>query len=386
MRIGTLSLLLAGLLVVLVSAPVTVLAAPGPDQATKKKARDHFTKGGEHYAKERYTQAIAEFQKALQELEHVTVRLLPGHAECRVRHLGVESGLESGKWKVTRDDEEARTWYDDRFRPQQTKRLGPGYLAAEIVIPTQHMERFLDRARTLADKIGVHLESEVYFLDEGRALVIAGYMTQGPRSGFLFEMALAPMLVDLAMARYDGSPYVLGRWQSPFFKSKQGSGGARQLRRMKKRADPRSTLNPGVFMAPVFRVPFLSDFYRISFPLGLRVLRVLYGVPGLSQIFRSIIGNAPRHKLFPRQDAAADQDALDMAATLQRYAEQAQGCVNCGECNAVCPIFTEAGIRLPQMLTHIGDLVAQIIPRLPLYKMHTRHKPIFHHRPHAIRD
>ncbi len=64
MRIGTLSLLLAGLLVVLVSAPATVLAAPGPDQATKKKARDHFTKGGEHYARERYTQAIAEFQKA----------------------------------------------------------------------------------------------------------------------------------------------------------------------------------------------------------------------------------------------------------------------------------------------------------------------------------
>src|SRR5262249_44519948 len=32
-----------------------------------------------------------------------------------------------------------------------------------------------------------------------------------------------------------------------------------------------------------------------------------------------------------------------------------RGCVNCGECNSVCPIFDDARIRLPQLLTHIGE-------------------------------
>jgi ferredoxin len=30
-------------------------------------------------------------------------------------------------------------------------------------------------------------------------------------------------------------------------------------------------------------------------------------------------------------------------------------CVNCGECNAVCPVFNDARIRLPQTLTHLGE-------------------------------
>ncbi|MGH7731233.1 MAG: 4Fe-4S binding protein, partial [Candidatus Eiseniibacteriota bacterium] len=41
--------------------------------------------------------------------------------------------------------------------------------------------------------------------------------------------------------------------------------------------------------------------------------------------------------------------------TRQAAAARALHCVNCGECNTVCPIFHSAKIRLPQMLTHIGE-------------------------------
>src|SRR5262249_5718275 len=49
-----------------------------------------------------------------------------------------------------RDDAEARRWFDDRFRPQQTKRLGPGFLAAEILLPAAQLALFHARSAAIA--------------------------------------------------------------------------------------------------------------------------------------------------------------------------------------------------------------------------------------------
>jgi ferredoxin len=52
---------------------------------------------------------------------------------------------------------------------------------------------------------------------------------------------------------------------------------------------------------------------------------------------------------------ATASSAVAPGTTPQAAAARALHCVNCGECNTVCPIFHAAGIRLPQMLTHIGE-------------------------------
>jgi len=52
------------------------------------------------------------------------------------------------------------------------------------------------------------------------------------------------------------------------------------------------------------------------------------------------------------------------AAPAQPAEDRALHCVNCGECNTVCPIFHESKIRLPQMLTHLGE-AARAGERLP---------------------
>ncbi len=271
-----------------------------------------------------------------------------------------EAGLEAGKWRVRRGDSEAWKWFDERFRPQQTKRLGPGFLAAEILLPAHHVERFLDRARTLARGVGVHLEAEVYFFNDGRALALPGYLTRGPRFGFLFELLLAPMLADLAMSRYDGQPYVLGRWQSAFFNSVFAAGTGRRLRRAKKKFDPAWTLNPGVFFAPAFRLRGVSTLFRLTFQPMLRVARVLYSTGFTRHLVRAIIGNranrgAPGHVLRRSAESGSNGAPAPPQRAFEELAASTIGCVNCGECNSVCPIFHDAKIRLPQMLTHVGE-------------------------------
>jgi FAD/FMN-containing dehydrogenase/ferredoxin len=308
--------------------------------------------------------------------EHVeAVRTVRGDSKRPARHAvyvdfddaheaaRFETGLEAGKWRVHRDDAEAGRWFADRFRPQQTKRLGPGFLAAEILLPTRHVDHFLTRARELAAGVGIELESEVYFLQDGRALALPGYLTRGPRFGFLFEMVLAPMLVDLAIARFDGEPYVLGRWQSTFFRSRFRAGEARRLRRAKRSSDPGWFLNPGVFFRPLFRTPFVTTLFRMSFPTALRTLRWMYERKAFAHLVRTVVtrGSTPSHAALARVPklVEADQEARQSAATMAGFAQQARGCVNCGECNAVCPIFHDAKIRLPQMLTHLGESAAQ---------------------------
>jgi FAD/FMN-containing dehydrogenase/formate hydrogenlyase subunit 6/NADH:ubiquinone oxidoreductase subunit I len=270
-----------------------------------------------------------------------------------------EAELDAGKWSVRRDAAEAWRWFDDRFRPQQTKRLGPGFLAAEILLPAQHVEHFLERARALAHGVGVHLEAEVYFFNDARALALPGYLTRGRRPGFVFELLLAPMLVDLAMARYDGQPYVLGRWQSAFFNSVHPAGEARQLRRAKRATDPKWTLNPGAYFQPRFRVRGADVLFRSTFRPVLRLMRALYGARGIQRVVRAFIqrGGLPNHAAHAAGAVASEADgaAISTAATIKALAQQTVGCVNCGECNAVCPIFHDAKIRLPQMLTHIGE-------------------------------
>jgi glycolate oxidase len=270
----------------------------------------------------------------------------------------------SNRWRVASDDAEARRWLADRFRPQQTKRLGPGYLASEILLPSEHLAAFLEEASKVAGRVGVHLESEVYFLGDARVLAIVGYTSRGPRRGFMWELVLAPVLLDLAMARFRGEPYVLGRWQSPYFRRKHGAETAKRRRSYKKRVDREGILNPGVYFAPLFRLPGAHGFFRAAFPGSVRLLRGLYGSPLTGWYFRALMrpsGGHPGPGRPPGAAAsAAPRDTVRRAAETVRWngpqlAHAARGCANCGECNAVCPVFDDAKIRLPQMLTHLGE-------------------------------
>jgi FAD/FMN-containing dehydrogenase/ferredoxin len=237
----------------------------------------------------------------------------------------------------------------DRFRPQQNKRLGPGLLAAEIELPAARVQAFLAHACRMAANAGVQLDPEVYYVSDGRALVIAGYFTDHRATSFYNDLMLSPALLDLAVRRYSGRPYVLGRWQAAFAPKRFGEAGLKRLRAIKRGLDPDSLVNRGVVFGMGLHGAPGAAMAAVYAP-GVSTLGRLWGAPGVGVAGRGVRAVLRRLPGPARGHGEGLARAVSAAPTAR-----AIHCVNCGECNGVCPVYHRSTVRLPQTLVHWGE-------------------------------
>lgn len=225
----------------------------------------------------------------------------------------------------------------DKFRPQQAKRFGPGMLAAETLLDAEQVPRYLDTVDDLSARVRVPLEIEVYLLRGGRALVISSYLVDPSAAGFFGSLLLAPVMTEIAISRFSGSPYVLGRWNAAFYTARFPAAQRARFASLKAALDPSGSLNGTIFFKAKMRFSDVPGMvFMRAFRPGLRLVESL---------MRS--GRLSRPASVPSHIEAAPEEAARSAS-----------CVNCGECNTVCPVFTESKVRLPQMLTHMGERLA----------------------------
>ena len=242
-----------------------------------------------------------------------------------------------GRWRSTT---ESVRFAAERFRPQQNKRFGPGMLAAEVTLPAASCRSICAAAYRLARRAGVELDPEVYYVGDGEALVIAGYLTDHraagvlsrpragagaarPRRAALRRQAVRPRpLAGLVRRR----PLRPGRTAAP--RGAQGRprpAGPRQSRRRARHGPARAARARSGSRLPAGRRRSLRAMWTHARP----------GAAGPRRAV-DVLAQAPR----ARARGAARRPERPPPP---RRPARAIHCVNCGECNSVCPVYDVVG-------------------------------------------
>ncbi len=222
---------------------------------------------------------------------------------------------------------QAHYLWQERLFPMRPKRLGPGMLASELVMDLGRAPEFLRKAEHEAQRYGVHLASEAYFVGDGQALLLPVF-TFSARQRFseLYAASLSLVLTKLGIA-LGGRPYAIGIWNTPFVRDKFGAQFDK-LQAYKKKLDPDGLFNPGKF----FTLPtHWSSLMLRKLPLsvGLEVARLL------APLHRKLFDLAPKPQ--PAREPGRPPAAISQLLDLLEYNETL--CSRCGSCVPVCPAY-----------------------------------------------
>lgn len=243
-------------------------------------------------------------------------------------------GEASGTLPESRRSNGARYLWTERFFPLKAQRLGPGLLAAEVVLSRTAVPGFVDRARRTAGHFGVRpaIEAIVSRLPGGReaCVVIASFPCDPAKKwNYLLGLALVQILLHTGL-RLGGRPYGLGIWNAPFAGSFHAAAERRRLLLRKQELDPYSLLNPNKFLS--FRTRFLNIpglFFRPG----------LFGAAlSLTSALSPLIGTAARVGRPETSDrwlvpASEEENGVRLLA------QSALRCTSCGSCVSSCPAY-----------------------------------------------
>ncbi|MFQ6012506.1 MAG: FAD-binding protein [Thermoplasmata archaeon] len=232
--------------------------------------------------------------------------------------------------------------WEHRFFPMQVKRLGPGILGAEVLLPLSSIPRYLAKAEPLAARFGATLAHEAHLVSPTEALLISSFLTDpGDLARYLPHMVLVLLLHKVGI-RAGGRAYGLGVWNRPFLRNCYTRREMRAYRAYKRRVDPQGLLNPGKAFDPGAD-PFLPAWSLTPFLLSPLLVRAAGRL-----LPRMRMGPPPRPML---RDLAPPGLEGPTPEDLRSAAE----CAHCGACITVCPAYLADKTEL---VTARGKLLA----------------------------
>ncbi|PWT93777.1 MAG: hypothetical protein C5B54_01355 [Acidobacteria bacterium] len=212
-------------------------------------------------------------------------------------------------------DYKAHLLWRERMFPLRVKRIAPGLLASELVLPVNRIAPYIKESTRLGHRFHVELANECYFLNDATALTLPVYTFHSAGSvDESLKSSLAYVLTQTGI-RLGGKPYGIGIWNSPFLKAKFNSRYS-ALRNYKNSTDPQHLFNPGKF----FEMKFRSGNYAA---LPLKSWLIPLWTP-----FLPVIAN-----ILCRGGSQTRPDDLVL--------HNEDLCSKCGSCIPVCPAYID---------------------------------------------
>ena len=245
----------------------------------------------------------------------------------------------------------AQYLWAERYFPFKGQRLGPNLLACELLLPGAFVPQFVEQARKLAQKFGIHPAIEVIVSrvgDADQCVLIASFTCDFRRRiSYFVRLMFVQFLLRLGVT-WHGSPYGFGIWNAPFIHAHYPEAELRELIRRKSEYDPEGLLNPDKFFSVrtrFFNLPglmFRPRLFEAALKLALSftpIWRRLARIPGAN-------GNSQ-----PRRGAAVPHPGwqvpkLEENGGRRLLAESALRCTNCGSCIGACPAYLLTGDEL----------------------------------------
>lgn len=177
-------------------------------------------------------------------------------------------------------DEAAEEW-KHRFFSLALKREGPALLGAELWLPLDNTEAYLQAIDRYEKRKNLGLKSYAHIVSPEYAMVMTMFgADERDTVGYMQGLALVKKLQDIG-AEHGGSPYGIGLWNTPYLARCYDSRTLAELRRRKEELDPEHLMNPG----KLYKTPFLLN--PPLFALGMDMLAAT------TLLYRGKIGRIP---------------------------------------------------------------------------------------------
>ena len=226
------------------------------------------------------------------------------------------------------DEASANHLWSERFLPMSIKNLGPSLLAAEVILPLDQVPSYQENISQWGKHVGVTLYPAAHLINADQVLFLALMTSDNRKAIFYVDLLLVPMMVRLAVQFYQGKPYGLGIWNTPFLRDLYPDEERKRLTEFKKKVDPKGILNPGKFfqvsgkLGPLQKLIFQSDIFNLELSASQWLLFKLF----------SVIPEKTLRRKVPVVPQGLEQISKDVLS-----------CAQCGACVSRCPAYRAGG-------------------------------------------